>query len=515
MSKIRKIFMSLIMSFAIVLLVSCGKTTATVKIVDVTPTRTSIGVTVLVSDKDEQITNTSLQAKIYNVDDLDLCLDSLTFNEDSSVEQTLEFEDLEKTTKYKVIISATVKGKKKVFYKKELTTVTIGESEENPIEVSTKADFLKISKDSTAYYKINNDIDFGGDTIVPLFKSTSTFKGHIDGNNKTISNFVQKENTQYQGLFGYLDKNSSIKDLTILNSEITLSRSSESYVGILAGFSAATITNCNVLDSTIKTTGQATYAHYVGGLVGVNVYKITDSSVDNVTIDSETKKQTTIGGFIGSNGGISHSALNGAIIDNCSANTVITSVIKLTSKASTEAELFTYVGGFVGETRVSIKNSISKSKITVTTSKYSEESNPKTYEAIIGGFAGRVINGATIDTIAAVSNISYTTTDVYKALIGTLIGQVAEGIIKNAVSISYDENNIAVTSTYSEAELNFTFIAETIEVLDGTVNSVENVEILVEPITKDGNLVFFGYESSCDYSQFPESIKAFIQQNIQ
>lgn len=81
----------------------------------------------------------------------------------------------------------------------------------------------ELSYYTTAYYKASSNIDMSGSNWAPIgAKSTTPFKGHFDGNGKTISNLKMTEATDFAGLFGYTDgasiKNIILKDLTIKGS---------------------------------------------------------------------------------------------------------------------------------------------------------------------------------------------------------------------------------------------------------------------------------------------------------
>ena len=79
------------------------------------------------------------------------------------------------------------------------------------------------------------DLDLSGvDNFQPIgLSSVLSFKGCFDGNHKTSSNLKINATQQNVGLFGYLGRNSNVKDLTLDNCTIT---STQSRVGGIAGY---------------------------------------------------------------------------------------------------------------------------------------------------------------------------------------------------------------------------------------------------------------------------------------
>lgn len=135
------------------------------------------------------------------------------------------------------------------------------------------------------YYRLENDIDCGGETIDVIgngISGNSFFGGHFEGNGHKISNYrIESRNGSYAGLFGIvqqyvapgtaIDYNLGvIENLTIENFTLDVHAPASSNViaGSLVGFGAAAkIINCNVLNGEIIVTGN-NYFSFVGGAVG-------------------------------------------------------------------------------------------------------------------------------------------------------------------------------------------------------------------------------------------------------
>ena len=121
------------------------------------------------------------------------------------------------------------------------------------------------------YFKLTDDMDLGEQTWTPIGKDNSnSFQGTLDGDNKTISNLANITNTDYAGLFGFIE-NSSIQNLQIEIAETGLHTTSAGFVGALAGYiTNSRITNCSVKGGNI-TSEISSLQLIVGDLSGQNI----------------------------------------------------------------------------------------------------------------------------------------------------------------------------------------------------------------------------------------------------
>ena len=136
----------------------------------------------------------------------------------------------------------------------------------DPYLVSTAADFKAMAKNCNAehkgtgeYFKMTNDIDFGGTAESPvqlpaigkdgnaqITKIAYGFDGTFDGDGHTISGIYHTENGnnaegKYNALFGCIDKNGVVKNIIFSeNNHIT----GYNYVGSIASLNMGTIENC-------------------------------------------------------------------------------------------------------------------------------------------------------------------------------------------------------------------------------------------------------------------------------
>ena len=141
------------------------------------------------------------------------------------------------------------------------------------------------------------DIDFGGATVSSPRLFTPENRTVIDGNGKTLSNFVINNTDGNAGLFnGTVD----IKNLTVDKATVT-----GKYAGILAGNLYGNIDNCTVKNSTVNGSYWQT-----GMLCGqYNAGSITNCTVDNCTING----LSAVGALVG----ILNESSGTRVIENC------------------------------------------------------------------------------------------------------------------------------------------------------------------------------------------------------
>ncbi|MBP3580530.1 MAG: InlB B-repeat-containing protein, partial [Clostridia bacterium] len=165
-------------------------------------------------------------------------------------------------------------------------------SKENPYQIADKEQLIYFAQNINSgvgvdlHYKLLNDIDLNSDTWTPVgFFSNDTlyscaFKGSFDGNGHTISNFaINQAETRYVGFFG-LVYNASVKNLSLDNITIDISRTGsnvpDTYVGTLAGRVVSdaiggktSISNCHVTNCSISAYSDKNL--FAGGIIGYAV----------------------------------------------------------------------------------------------------------------------------------------------------------------------------------------------------------------------------------------------------
>jgi hypothetical protein len=133
-------------------------------------------------------------------------------------------------------------------------------------EIKTIADLNNIRNNLSGKYFLKNDFDFAGSEYqsgegwTPIGGGGNSFTGIFDGNGKTISNlFINRPSEYYQGLFGYISSSSEIKNLGMLDMNVTGGNST----GGLVGSNNGSVSNSYA-------TGSVSGSGNVGGLVWSN-----------------------------------------------------------------------------------------------------------------------------------------------------------------------------------------------------------------------------------------------------
>ena len=137
-------------------------------------------------------------------------------------------------------------------------------TEDSPYLIKSIDDFYKIANAESSYYRLDTNLDFGGDSIHPIY----SFKGIFDGNNHSISNFkikVYNNKNNYSnalGLFCNIEEG-TIQYLDLNNVEIM----GYDCAGAIAGnaYIGSKIANCNVANANISCIADGAIA---GGIVG-------------------------------------------------------------------------------------------------------------------------------------------------------------------------------------------------------------------------------------------------------
>ena len=140
---------------------------------------------------------------------------------------------------------------------------------------------------------LDTDIDLTGKNWTPIGTDyDNSYKGTFDGGGHTITGLTVTTNDQFVGLFGYLYRASTVKNVVMEGVQITNNHGS-GYAGGVAGFSRGTIENCSVSGSVSGTV-------YVGGVVGAQW----EGSITGCSSSATVKGMVHVGGVVGqTNGG--------------------------------------------------------------------------------------------------------------------------------------------------------------------------------------------------------------------
>ena len=203
---------------------------------------------------------------------------------------------------------------------------------------------------------LDKNIDLTGKDWTPIGTDyDNSYKGTFDGGGHTITGLTFTTNDEYAGLFGWLNRAGTVKNVVMEGVQITSNQIYGGSIGGVVGSGWGTIENCSVSGSVSGTV-------YVGGVVGVQiggsitgcsssatvkgtvdvggVAGQTNSSATltacyatgNVTIEIAPKKNIAGGGLVGMNAGSSLLA--------CYATGNVTSTGSSTG--------YVHIGGFLG-----------------------------------------------------------------------------------------------------------------------------------------------------------------------
>ena len=171
---------------------------------------------------------------------------------------------------------------------------------------------------------LDTDIDLTGKNWTPIGTSfDNSYTGTFDGGGHTITGLTITTKDQFVGLFGYLNRAGTVKNVVMEGIQITSNHMSGSTGGV-AGFSWGTIENCSVSGSVsgTKCVGGVVGAQKAGSITGCSSSATVKGTVDvggvagekwgtmtacyatgNVTLEIDSPKDLSGGGLVGFNGG--------------------------------------------------------------------------------------------------------------------------------------------------------------------------------------------------------------------
>ena len=136
---------------------------------------------------------------------------------------------------------------------------------------------------------LDTDIDLTGKDWTPIGTDyDNSYKGTFDGGGHTITGLTFTTNDEYAGLFGWLNRAGTVKNVVMEGVQITSNQIYGGSIGGVAGYSWGTIENCSVSGSVSGTV-------YVGGVVGAQI----DGSITGCSSSATVKGTTDVGGVAG------------------------------------------------------------------------------------------------------------------------------------------------------------------------------------------------------------------------
>ena len=136
---------------------------------------------------------------------------------------------------------------------------------------------------------LDTDIDLTGKDWTPIGTDyDNSYKGTFDGGGHTITGLTFTTNDTYVGLFGYLNRAGTVKNVVMEGVQITCNQIYGGSIGGVVGYSWGTIENCSVSGSVSGTV-------YVGGVVGDQI----GGSITGCSSSATVKGTVDVGGVAG------------------------------------------------------------------------------------------------------------------------------------------------------------------------------------------------------------------------
>ena len=201
---------------------------------------------------------------------------------------------------------------------------------------------------------LDTDIDLTGKDWAPIGTDyDNSYTGTFDGGGHTITGLTITTKDQFVGLFGYLNRAGTVKNVVMEGIQIT-SNHMFGNTGGVAGYSWGTIENCSVSGSVsgTKCVGGVVGAQKAGSITGCSSSATVKGTVDvggvagekwgsmtacyatgNVTLEIDSPKNLSGGGLVGFNGG------SGVLACYATGN--------VTSTGSSTGNV--HIGGFLGD----------------------------------------------------------------------------------------------------------------------------------------------------------------------
>ena len=133
------------------------------------------------------------------------------------------------------------------------------------------------------------DIDLTGKNWTPIGTDyDNSYKGTFDGGGHTITGLTFTTNDEFAGLFGWLNRAGTVKNVVMEGVQITSHQIYGGSIGGVVGYGWGTIENCSVSGSVSGTV-------YVGGVVGVQI----GGSITGCSSSATVKGTVDVGGVAG------------------------------------------------------------------------------------------------------------------------------------------------------------------------------------------------------------------------
>ena len=210
------------------------------------------------------------------------------------------------------VLTATIGRYTKSIGVRAVPSVFVGKgTNDDPFQIRNKADMMLLARMTNdegipytgKYFKVMNDIDFDSTAYTPVAFQAHQFNADFDGDGHKFINInytlPAKNTTGYFGLFGNVDAQGYIHDMTLESGTIQTYNGAAGFVGKLWGKAERLVNKATITTGTTSTAGGIVGAVKYGGLV---------KACQNMGQVVAAK---------GSNGGIAYNVEAGGTIDSC------------------------------------------------------------------------------------------------------------------------------------------------------------------------------------------------------
>jgi hypothetical protein len=155
-------------------------------------------------------------------------------------------------------------------------------------QISSCSELQNMQNDLDAYYELVSDVDCSAFDYSTVGEDSNRFIGVLNGQNYTVENLTINEgSSNYVGLIGYLGSTGEVRDIGVVNMDI----SGNEYVGGLVGYNNGSVSSSYSTGSVSASSGDS-----MGGLIGRN-----NGKVSNSFSSGSVSGSGPVGGLVGQN----------------------------------------------------------------------------------------------------------------------------------------------------------------------------------------------------------------------
>lgn len=185
----------------------------------------------------------------------------------------------------------------------------------DPFLIATTDDLIQLSNRVNAgedyegrYFLLVNDLVFDGtaNNFTAIGNNDHRFNGTFDGNHHSISGININKSQYFQGLFGVVGENGTVKGVTLQDCAIK----GNAYSGSVVGSNLGTVERCLVFGSTVQGTESGGVVGYTNGNLRFNYY--TGNNATGIGFDNHN---SNVDNILGGNKGYTISCAEGLTFD--------------------------------------------------------------------------------------------------------------------------------------------------------------------------------------------------------